>query len=171
MVPLLESALVALEAGLVPTPGGEVRRMVAKLAVLYPDRQMTDEEADARLALYVELLEDIPPDLLAAAFKAAAQRIKFFPSVAEIREFAAWELMQRNWRRWRAGYLIEKHRKEWQAPVEISEAERQEVAAGLRDLAARLGAVAGDRRHVGRAAARVSAAAADPKAEGGDDAR
>ena len=43
---------------------------------------------DARLRLYVEMLSDIPPQILEAAVKKLIMTNKFLPSIAEIREVA-----------------------------------------------------------------------------------
>ena len=43
---------------------------------------------DARMRLYVEMLSDIPPQILEAAVKKLIMTNKFLPSIAEIRETA-----------------------------------------------------------------------------------
>ena len=43
---------------------------------------------DARMRLYVEMLSDIPPQILEAAVKKLIMTNKFLPSIAEIREVA-----------------------------------------------------------------------------------
>ena len=43
---------------------------------------------DARLRLYVEMLSDIPPQILEASVKKLIMTNKFLPSIAEIREVA-----------------------------------------------------------------------------------
>lgn len=43
---------------------------------------------DARMRLYVEMLSDIPPQILEAAIKKLIMTNKFLPSIAEIREVA-----------------------------------------------------------------------------------
>lgn len=43
---------------------------------------------DARMRLYVEILSDIPPQILEAAVKKLIMTNKFLPSIAEIRETA-----------------------------------------------------------------------------------
>lgn len=43
---------------------------------------------DARMRLYVEMLSDIPPQILEVAVKKLIMTNKFFPSIAEIRETA-----------------------------------------------------------------------------------
>lgn len=101
-------------------PKDEVARMFTRLSVLFPQSahaKQSDDEAAVTLATYVDLLCDIPGDVLAPAFKAVAQRCKFFPTVAEIREAAAPELNNRRWRLMTLRRLLVKHEREWEPPL------------------------------------------------------
>lgn len=58
-------------------------KAVAPLQLAY-----TSSLDDNRLRLYVEMLSDIPPQILSAAVKKLIMTNKFLPSIAEIREVA-----------------------------------------------------------------------------------
>ena len=58
---------------------------MGKLALAYPAAKLSEGEARARALLYADMLGDIPPAILGAAFRKAAQTCRFFPSIAEIR--------------------------------------------------------------------------------------
>lgn len=62
---------------------------IAKLLLRYKDAFSNTELSKDKLALYAELLQDIPMDKLEKAMPECARTLKFFPSVAEIREEAS----------------------------------------------------------------------------------
>ncbi|MDX3884046.1 hypothetical protein [Sphingomonas sp. MM-1] len=84
----IPAALAALKAGMAPSTEEQIEGLMGSIALLYPAAKVTEKEAEARLDLYIDLLQDIPFDILSAAFKSAAQTSRFFPTVAEIREAA-----------------------------------------------------------------------------------
>lgn len=61
----------------------DILKAVAPLQLAY-----TSSLDDNRLRLYVEMLSDIPPQILSAAVKKLIMTNKFLPSIAEIREVA-----------------------------------------------------------------------------------
>jgi hypothetical protein len=137
----LRAAIPTLLSGLHQTAAGHISSMMGRLAVVYRAERLSAKEARLRLETYTSLLEDIPPDILRAAFIEAAKTLKFFPTVAEIREIASVELRRRQLMLWRAQYLVRLHEMERPEPEpEPSEEERKEIAQGLRELAQRLGA-------------------------------
>ena len=132
----LRAAERALTRALADTPREEIARMVGRLATIYRDEKLSRGEATMRMATYCDLLADIPPDLLALAFKRAGQRCRFFPTVAELRGQVAGELSLRLWRVQRARWLVAIHERDWQPPAPpVSDQEREAVAAGLGRLA------------------------------------
>lgn len=103
------------EAWLRPAPRSKIEELVTTIALGYPAMRVTPAEADARLALYVAALSDIPADILEKACMAALQNCRFFPSVQEIRERCG-EMGVRAYRLSRITYLIAKHDREWREP-------------------------------------------------------
>lgn len=130
-------AIAAFEAANVPADPAEVGRMVGKLAVLFPNAKLSAAEAEAQNQLYVELLSDIPGDVLGGAFRKCAQTLKFFPTVAEIRSAAMPEMAMRSWRLMRMKALaLKSDREPPQRPKQIAtKAERQDALdeAGVND--------------------------------------
>lgn len=100
--------------------------MIGRLATLFPAARVSDAEAEQRLSLYTGLLEDIPADILSAAFKTAAQTCTFFPAVAEIRKIAENEFAARRRRRAILREMIRKHEREWKAPLRPEDIPTQE---------------------------------------------
>lgn len=95
----------------------ETRRMVAKLALGFPNAQrLSDEDAEARLELYATALADVPADTLDHACKEALRKFKFFPAAAELRALCR-DPHRRAFRLARAKFLIAKHDREWKPPV------------------------------------------------------
>lgn len=82
------SALAVYRAAPKTTPVRDIDRMMLKLALGYPNQRLSDSEAEGRMELYAEQLSDIPFDILALGFAAAVRTLKFFPTVAELREMA-----------------------------------------------------------------------------------
>lgn len=83
-----ERALATYEAaprGASPT---RISKLMGTLAILYPAARLTDAEVALRLEAYQIALADIDADVLGLAFDAASKACRFFPSVAEIREYA-----------------------------------------------------------------------------------
>lgn len=91
-------AITAFEAAHAPTEPSEIERMLGKLSVMFPNTNTSTAEAKARVALYAEMLSDIPADILSQAFRKVAMSSKFFPTVAEIRSAAQHGLAMRSWR-------------------------------------------------------------------------
>lgn len=131
----LSEARTALAAGLQPTPRPSIATMMARLANIYRAERLSPEEANARLETYCALLEDIPPDLLLVAFRKVGQSLKFFPTVAELREPVEAELRKRRNLAHRAAWLIRIHQERWRPPVEpLGEEERKRVAEEARQI-------------------------------------
>lgn len=120
------SALAAYEAGLQNTPREEIERMIGRLATLFPAARVSDAEAEQRLSLYTGLLEDIPADILAGAFRAAAQTCTFFPAVAEIRKLAEDQFAARRRRRAILRAMVKRHDHEWTRPLRPEDIPTQE---------------------------------------------
>lgn len=143
--PADRSALAALatatEAALAPANPREIRRMIGKLALGFPAGKASDQEAEARLALYAEGLGDIPADILGAACARALRECRFFPSVAEIRERCTGVAVRR-WELSRIRTLIATHDRDWRPEGEPPETERMTAAqrARLAQIAAPLSA-------------------------------
>jgi hypothetical protein len=130
-------AIRALERGLADSPRDEIARMVGRLATIFRDERLSRGEAELRMATYCDLLADVPPDLLALAFRRAGQTFRFFPTVAEIRGQVRAELSLRLWRVQRARWLVAIHERDWAPPAPpVTDQEREAVAAGLGRLAA-----------------------------------
>lgn len=133
----IPEALAAYDGGLAPSSDDEIERMMLKLAVLYPGSKVSDEEAAGRLEVYVELLRDLPFDVLSAAFRAAAQTTKFFPSVAEIRAAAEPAMRERRMRVIALRRILAKHHRDYRAdePAKIwTQAEVDDANAAFRKL-------------------------------------
>lgn len=64
------------------------RADIGKLLLRYKNAFSNTELSKEKLALYTELLQDIPMEKLEKAMPECAKTLKFFPSVAEIREEA-----------------------------------------------------------------------------------
>jgi len=133
---------------------------MARLSTIYPPPRMTDIEAEQRMTLYVDLLEDIPLDILADAFRKCAQTCKFFPTVAEIRSAAQRALSERAWTTFVLRQVVRIHQEKWKPPIEPADRpSREEVEAMLegieRELVARdrPGAGSGRRKPSGGAPA------------------
>jgi hypothetical protein len=64
------------------------RADIGKLLLRYKDAFSNTELSKEKLTLYAELLQDIPVEKLEKAIIECAKTVKFFPSVAEIRQEA-----------------------------------------------------------------------------------
>ena len=64
------------------------RADIGKLLLRYKDAFSNTELSKEKLTLYAELLQDIPMEKLEKAMIECAKTVKFFPSVAEIRQEA-----------------------------------------------------------------------------------
>lgn len=125
---IIDQAHAVYQSGLGGTSHQTVRKMVAALAALYPEKKgTTDEDAQLRLASYERLLADIPHDILGRAFNASAKTYQFFPTVAEIRKLALHELTERQMRALACRKLIMKHDREYQPPREAEPLKPEEV--------------------------------------------
>jgi hypothetical protein len=118
-------AIAALEAANQPSDPAEVGRMLGKLALLFPNAKLSNAEAEAQNALYVELLSDIPQSILSGAFRKCAQTSRFFPAVSEIRDAAQHELSKRSWMLMRLKALVAKEPAD--APIVIVTPEEREA--------------------------------------------
>ena len=107
---MIPAMLADMQAGLAPSPEESIERLVGQMALLFPAGKLSQAETDARLDLYIDLLHDIPFDVLATAFKRVAQISKFFPTVAEIREAATPALRARRNKVNALKALAQKHR-------------------------------------------------------------
>lgn len=103
--------------GLAPSTDDQIERMITKIALLYPGGKLSDAESAARLELYIDLLRDIPFDILSSAFRSVAQKSRFFPTVAEIRDAAAPALRARRGKLVTLQMLLDKHERYWSPPV------------------------------------------------------
>lgn len=151
-LPLLSSdeaasapALIAsYERALAPSEPANIARMMARIALLYPAQRLSDVESAERLALYTELLADIPGDILGEAFRKVAQTSRFFPSVAEIREAAATAIDARRARLRALQNMLAKQRvavRPAATGLRRDMAEAKAVGDGLADLVKRLKAM------------------------------
>jgi hypothetical protein len=139
LLPLLEPAeaeearraLATFEEGLAPCDPTEIDRLMTKLAAAYPPMRISEDEAKARRAVYVELLEDIPFDILARAFKTCGQTHKFYPSAAEIRDAAKPELSRRKAKAARLQFLLHKFETEYRPPLHPDDICKPEDAARI----------------------------------------
>ena len=66
-----------------------IAAMVGEAALVMPMRTGSAGEERARLAIYQRQLADIDSDVLAAAFDEAQRTLKWFPTIAELRDIAA----------------------------------------------------------------------------------
>jgi hypothetical protein len=126
-----------LEAALQPADKTTVRRMIAKLALGFPNANKgTADEVEARLELYAVALTDIPADVLGQACVEALKAYTFFPAPAEIRKLCR-DPHRRAFRLSRAKHLIATHDREYRPQVEdkpLTDAERKELDDILRRL-------------------------------------
>ena len=106
------TAIGDFEASMGPAEPAEVSRMLGKLALLFPNGKLSQDEARAQNLLYAEMLADIPADLLGEAFRKAAQTCRFYPTVSEIRTCARHGLAMRSWRLMRLKGIALKHDRE-----------------------------------------------------------
>lgn len=124
-----------LEAALAPADRAEIRRMVAKLALGFPNANRgSADETEARLELYAMALNDVPADVLGMACVDALKQCTFFPTPAELRKLCK-DPHRRAFRLTRAKHLIAKHDREWKEPepdVPLSAEEQAKVADYLR---------------------------------------
>ena len=101
----LRTSLAGLERSMRPAAPGQIEVMVGKLSIAFPRQKLSDAESDVRLEQYVIGLDDIPPDLLDVAYRAAIKTRTFFPTVAELRALCA-GLARRQWRIGRINALL-----------------------------------------------------------------
>lgn len=107
----------------------QIEGMLVKLAIALPKAQSSEAEAHARLDIYWQALRDIPLTDLHYAFSKLVQQAKFFPTVKEILDAAAYPAAARSYRKGRARTLLLKHEREWKAPgAMIGDAERAQAA-------------------------------------------
>jgi hypothetical protein len=126
-----------LEAALAPAERPEIRRMIAKLALGFPNANKGSvDETEARLELYAMALNDVPADVLGFACVEALKQCTFFPTPAELRKLCK-DPHRRAFRLTRAKHLIAKHDREYRPPVEdrpLTDVERDELEAIMRRL-------------------------------------
>jgi hypothetical protein len=115
-------------ASLSPASRQGCRRAIAKLAMAYPSAKVSDIEAEARLEIYADALDDVPGDVLAAACAAALRESRFFPTPAEIRERCGM-LARRKWELSKIRALVATHDRMWRPdPAPLSAEEAAEVS-------------------------------------------
>lgn len=135
----LADKIIAFEDQLCPTRPSEIEECVGMLTLAYPAMKVSVEVASARLQLYVEALSDIPAAFLRVACMKALQELKFFPSVAEIRERCeGLALMQ--YRLMRMKHLVSTYDRDSREPetlTPMSDAERTEMERVLGGMGAR----------------------------------
>lgn len=122
---------------LTPAKPERIEAIVAYLAMAYPAGKLSDDEAQARLSIYVEGLSDLPEEVLQEASRAAVRQHKFFPTVAELRKLASVPHGKLCWPGCAIRTLMRKHDEEWRDPADFLPPE--EAAAKLREIAATLG--------------------------------
>lgn len=105
----VNTALAAIAAGDAPCTHDQIHRMMAHLSVIYPHARQSDDEARMQLTAYAGLLDQLPAYALRAAFRRAAQTIRFFPSVAELIELAHYPASLSRWREMRLLAMARKH--------------------------------------------------------------
>lgn len=66
-----------------------IAKLIGTAAVGYAAQRLSDDEATMRLTLYQDALADIDADVLGEAFALAVRESRFFPTIAELRGFAA----------------------------------------------------------------------------------
>jgi hypothetical protein len=97
--------------------------------VAYPAAKASEVEAEARLELYADALDDIPADVLGAACASVLRTSKFFPAPSEIRERCA-GLARRQWELSKIRALVATHDRNWRPePEPLSDEDRAAVAA------------------------------------------
>jgi hypothetical protein len=126
----IEAALAVYEAHPKGSTPRQINKMMTKLALAYPNAKLSVEEAGARLELYEQMLADLDVDLLAAGFSAAVKTLKFFPSVAELRDLAMKQpATPRFQQRYRLRTLLEHYRNK---PVAIEPPVTPEQRAAIK---------------------------------------
>lgn len=91
-------ALGEVERSLTPASEEQIAAALATVSLALPTgKGLSDDEEVGRLELYIRALSDVPADILHDACMEAVKRLKFFPKVAELREFASKELARRHW--------------------------------------------------------------------------
>jgi hypothetical protein len=95
----------------------QVERLMLKLATVFPNTHGGIAQAAEKMRLYAELLQDIPYDILSAAFRSCALKHKFFPTVAEIREEALPAMHKRLWPVTVLRELVRRHERDWTPPI------------------------------------------------------
>lgn len=129
-------ALVArFDERLTPAEPDKIEGIVAYLAMGFPSQRLSDAEAEARLAIYVEGLSDLPEEVLQEAARAAVRKCKFYPTVKELRDLAWPHFNRLQWPGVVLRSLIMKHDNEWREPIPEGQRVRPEQ---LRSLAKRL---------------------------------
>lgn len=83
------------QAALQPAHPVIVAEKLLEAALIYPDRQTSEKQAEGRSMIYEKHLGDLPADILVKAFDRAFCELKFFPTVAEIRERAEPDMTRR----------------------------------------------------------------------------
>lgn len=149
----IDRALAVYSAAPKGSTRRQINKMMTKLALAYPNLKLSEDEAEARIELYEEMLGDIDLDVLGSGFRAAVRSCKFFPSVSELRELALKQpAPERIVRAHRLRMLAEHHRKAIAEPPKQI-ATQQEVDAIKAELGLSESASALINRIVGERAA------------------
>lgn len=134
---LIPAAIEEVERSLTPATESQIVEALAMLEFALPvGRNMPEVSADARAAIYLKALSDVPADILNAACMDAVKTLKFFPKVAELRELAAPEIGRRQWARMTLKRMAEVHDEHYRPSLTEKEMVKPE---DLAKLAKRLG--------------------------------
>lgn len=133
----LGKLLPRYEAALVPADRSKIEDAVTMLAMAYPAMRATVNEADARLELYTQGLADVPADILNNACQLAIRELRFFPTIAELRE-RCHGLAQRQWRTMRIRELIDRYDREKLEDDQAPRCTPEEAASIIADMGLKL---------------------------------
>lgn len=131
----LDAAIAEHQAGIAGAPRGAIEDLLSGLSVAFPNARTSDAEASARLEAYSAALSDIPADILKAALQKAVKVCKFFPSVAEIREFSAGPQAVRAWRLMAMQWMAREYDRKQPIDDPITDEQRAQLPALLKSAA------------------------------------
>jgi hypothetical protein len=113
----IKAAERAYEASLGTSSDELIAKVFGLLATAFPMRQVTEDEADAKLALYCRALGDVPPDALERAVDGLLKSQNWFPTIAEIRQAASPFFEPRRQAMYACRILILRHDRDYRAPI------------------------------------------------------
>lgn len=76
-----QAAMQAIQAYEAPMPRAEIAQLMARLSVIAPERQKSNYDVQARIAVWCEELEKYPADVVNKVLRG---RFRWFPSLAEV---------------------------------------------------------------------------------------